>query len=124
MENIKIIRMKTGYDVIGFVSEDVNHQVHIKKPMKISITVDPKDQQQFFVIQNWLPHQYFSKDEVDIWQDDILFIIEATESFKTYYIEMIHKLDKLISVTNVLDNLKESEEIFNAIDEAINQTLH
>lgn len=124
MENIKIIRMKTGYDVIGFVSEDVNHQVHIKKPMKISITVDPKDQQQFFVIQNWLPHQYFSKDEVDIWQDDILFIIEATESFKTYYIEMIHKLDNLISATSVLNNLKDSVEILDAIDESVNQTLH
>lgn len=116
--------MKTGYDVIGFVSEDVNHQVHIKKPMKISITVDPKDQQQFFVIQNWLPHQYFSKDEVDIWQDDILFIVEATESFKNYYVEMIHKLDNLISATSILDKLKDSVEILDAIDESVNQTLH
>jgi hypothetical protein len=68
METIKILRMKSGYDLIGFVSEDLTHQVHIKKPMKISITVDPRDQQQFFVIQNWLPHQYFAKDEVDIWR--------------------------------------------------------
>ena len=57
METIKILRMKSGYDVIGFVSEE-NHQIHIKKPMKIGIQVDPRDQQQFFVIQNWLPHQY------------------------------------------------------------------
>ena len=74
METIKILRMKSGYDVIGFVSEE-NHQIHIKKPMKIGIQVDPRDQQQFFVIQNWLPHQYFQKDEANIWQDDILFIV-------------------------------------------------
>ena len=123
METIKILRMKSGYDVIGFVSEE-NHQVHIKKPMKIGIQVDPRDQQQFFVIQNWLPHQYFAKDETDVWQDDILFIAEPTESFSNYYIEMIHKLDKLISVTNVLDKLEGNNEIFDAMDEAVNQTLH
>jgi hypothetical protein len=113
METIKILRMKSGYDVIGFVSEE-NHQVHIKKPMKIGIQVDSKDQQQFFVIQNWLPHQYFSKDEVDIWQDDILFIVEATDTFKDYYVEMVNKLDKLVAVTSVLDKLENNEEIFNA----------
>lgn len=124
METIKILRMKHGYDVIGFVSEDLNHQIHIKKPMKIGIQVDPRDQQQFFVIQNWLPHQYFIKDEVDIWQDDILFIAEATESFKDYYIEMIHKLDKILSVSNILSNIQDNDEILNAIDESVNQTLH
>ena len=123
METIKILRMKSGYDVIGFVSEE-NHQVHIKKPMKIGIQVDPRDQQQFFVIQNWLPHQYFSKDEVDVWQDDILFVVEATDSFKEYYVEMINKLDKLVAVTNVLDKLESNNEIFDAMDEASNQTLH
>jgi hypothetical protein len=124
MENIKIIRMKAGYDLIGFVSEDLTHQVHIKKPMKIGIQVDPRDQQQFFVIQNWLPHQYFSQDEVNLWQDDIMFIVEATESFKEYYVEMLHKLDKLITAVSILDAVKDSEEIMNAMDESINQTLH
>jgi hypothetical protein len=124
METIKILRMKAGYDVIGFVSDETNFQLHIKKPMKIGIQVDPRDQQQFFVIQNWLPHQYFSKEEVDIWQDDILFIMDATESFKTYYIEMIHKLDKIITATSVLDNIQQTEEILDAMDEAYNQTLH
>jgi hypothetical protein len=124
METIKILRMKSGYDLIGFVSEDLAHQVHIKKPMKISITVDPKDQQQFFVIQNWLPHQYFVKDEVDLWQDDIMFIMETTESFKTYYIEMVHKLDKLITAVNVMNSIENHEEILDALDESYNQTLH
>jgi hypothetical protein len=124
MENIKIIRMKAGYDLIGFVSEDLTHQVHIKKPMKIGIQVDPRDQQQFFVIQNWLPHQYFSRDEVDIWQDDIMFIIEATESFKDYYVEMLHKLDKLITAVSIMDSIKDNDEILDAIDESYNQTLH
>ena len=124
MENIKILRMKSGYDLIGFVSEDLTHQVHIKKPMKISITVDPRDQQQFFVIQNWLPHQYFSRDEVDIWLDDILFIMEATESFKEYYVEMVHKLDKLITAVSVMNSIDNHEEVLDAMDEAYNQTLH
>ena len=124
METIKILRMKSGYDLIGFVSEDLIHQVHIKKPMKISITVDPRDQQQFFVIQNWLPHQYFSRDEVDLWQDDILFIMEATESFKDYYVEMIHKLDKLISAVKIMNGIEDHEEILNAMDEAYDQPIH
>lgn len=123
METIKILRMKSGYDVIGFVSED-NHVIHIKKPMKIGIQVDPKDQQQFFVIQNWLPHQYFSKDEVDIWGDDVLFSMEATEDFKSYYVEMVVKLDKLITATNILDKASNSDELLIAMDESINQTLH
>lgn len=123
MENIKILRMKTGYDVIGFVSEQ-DHSFHIKKPMKIGIQVDPKNEQQFFVIQNWLPHQYFSKDEVDIWMDDVLFSMEATEDFKIYYVEMIHKLDKLIEATHILDNSKNTEELMMAMDESINSTLH
>jgi hypothetical protein len=124
METIKILRMKSGYDLIGFVSEDLTHQVHIKKPMKISITVDPKDQQQFFVIQNWLPHQYFARDEVDLWQDDIMFVMEATESFKSYYIEMVHKLDKLITAVSVMNSIENHEDILDAMDEAYNQTLH
>jgi hypothetical protein len=124
METIKILRMKSGYDLIGFVSDETNFQIHIKKPMKISITVDPRDQQQFFVIQNWLPHQYFSSDEVDIWQDDILFIVEATESFKDYYVEMVHKLDKLISAVKIMDNYEDHEEILDAMDASANQTLH
>ena len=37
---------------------------------------------------------------------------------------MVNKLDKLVAVTSVLDKLEGNNEIFDAMDEASNQTLH
>ena len=127
MEQIKVIRLKVGIDLIGYVSELDSHRYRITKPMKIGIQIDPTNAQPYFTMQTWLPTQYIKTDFVDLWDNDIVFVSDTTINFEDYYLDTINKFDRINAGLEVIDNIKtikDEEEIMKALDEMDNQIIH
>ena len=121
MENIKIVRLKSGEDVIGYVTEDEN-MVIIGYPMIVDLVKSQGVQS--FVIQSWMPHQLFKHNEATLWLDDILFMSEVPDEFIIYYEDMVDKMTKYIAAEEILEHMKEEAVIADAMEERELSVLH
>jgi hypothetical protein len=116
---IQIVRMKTGEDIIGYISNVTESNFVIKNPMLIDVMVDMKSQQQSFVMKSWLPHQLYKDKEVSIWTNDTIFTADANDEFIVYYEMMIKKIEQYITGEQIMDTLDE-DDIYQAMDELDN----
>jgi len=124
IEEIKILRLKTGEDIVGYVSDINEMKVHIKTPMTIVIKSDPETMKQVFVIRSWLPHQLIMDNEATLWNNDILLTLEPNSEFIDYYTESVVELERLITMKEIMDHLKEETEIMEALKELESNQVH
>jgi hypothetical protein len=113
---VKIIRLKTGEDIIGYVYDISDSKFTINNPMLIDVDIDMKSSQQAFVIKSWMPHQLYKNKEVSIWTNDILFISEPSDVFVEYYEKMIKKIEQYIIAEQFMDEM-EDDELYLAMNE-------
>lgn len=113
---VKIIRLKTGEDIVGYVYDMCESKFTINNPMLIDVDIDMKSGQQAFVIKSWIPHQLYKNKEVSIWTNDTLFISEASDVFVEYYEKMVKKIDQFILAEQFRDEL-DDDEMFQAMNE-------
>lgn len=124
IEEIKVLRLKTGDDVIGYVSDIDDNRIHIRSPMLIDIMTDYKSAKQSFVIQSWLPHQLIKTNETTLWSIDILTILEPTETFIDYYTDMVTKIERYNALAEIMEHLEDEEEISEAMEEKDLSVVH
>lgn len=124
IEEIKVLRLKTGDDVIGYVSDIDDNRIHIRNPMLIDIMTDYKSAKQSFVIQSWLPHQLIKTNETTLWSIDILTILEPTETFIDYYTDMVTKIERYNALAEIMEHLEDEEEISEAMEEKDLSVVH
>ena len=122
MEEIRIIRLKSGDDVIGVVSDIDENKINVRYPMVVDIM--DSGTHQSYVIQSWLPHQMFQHNEVDLFNDDILFVASATDKFIEYYSQMVEKLEKYITSSEIMTHLEEEEELIEVMNEKASNIVH
>ena len=113
---IRLVRMKTGEDIIGFVTDLSESKFNIHSPMMIDVATDMKTGQQSFVMKSWLPHQLYKDAHVDIWTNDTLFITEAKDEFVEYYEMMVKKIEQYLLAEQFLDDI-EDDELYLAMNE-------
>lgn len=111
IQEIKIVKLKTGEDIIGSITDIDETRFSIKNPMLIDIMEDSKSMQQSYVIKSWLPHQLYKLNEVSLWIDDTLFMSEATNNITEYYHMMVEKIDRYIASEELMDKFKDDELI-------------
>lgn len=116
---IKLVRFKTGEDIIGFITDIDDSHFNIKNPMLIDIVMDTKTMTQSFVMKPWLPHQLYKNDEVTIWTNDTLFSSEANDEFIDYFNSMVEKIQKFIAAEDIMNNIKD-DELYDALIELDN----
>lgn len=124
IEDIRVLRLKTGEDVIGYVSDIDDNRIHIRNPMLIDIMTDYKTAKQSFVIQSWLPHQLIKSNETSLWSIDILTILEPTETFIDYYTDMVTKIERYNALAEIMEHLEDEEEISEAMEEKDLSVVH
>lgn len=123
IEDIRIVRLKTGEDIIGTVTDIDDMRFSIRTPMMVEIHRDMKTLQQSFLLASWLPHQLYKDNEVSIWSSDVLFVSEPTEFFVEYYSNMVSKLEEYIEADNFMNKLKD-DELYQALNEIDESTIH
>ena len=122
IEDIKLVRFKTGEDIIGYVS-DINHdKLNIKFPMLV--ITDDVNGQKAYVMAPWLPHQLYKLNEASVWSNDVMFVADATDVFIDYYKEMVVKLEKYITASEIMEHMQEEEELIDALMEKDSSVVH
>ena len=122
IEEIRIVRMKTGEDVIGFVSDIDDSKIHVKYPMVVDI--EEQSGHQAYVLHSWLPFQLYKHNEASLWSNDVLFISEPSDSFIEYYNKMVATLEKYITASEIMEHLDEEVVLSEALSEKALSVIH
>jgi hypothetical protein len=122
IEDIKLVRFKTGEDIIGYVSDINDDRINIKFPMVV--ITDDVNGQKAYVMAPWLPHQLYKLNETSIWSNDVMFVADATDVFVDYYKEMVVKLEKYITASEIMEHMQDEEELIEALIEKDSNVIH
>lgn len=114
MNSIKIVRLKTGEDVVGYITEDLYGKILIKEPMCIDFQYDNKSNSDVLSLMNWIPVSIIKVNEVSLFENDILAFFEPTDKFIEYYDA---------SVVMINDAMKREQEVDDMSDEQISELI-
>jgi len=138
MDNVKIIRMQTGEDIMASMIEKVeqNETVVLNNPMRLVFRRLPTGQT-VLMMMPWLPVELIKEDSAIIYTTDIITIVEPKESMKEYYENLVDKtIEEMLNSEEILEqrlaNMEKeekeeqqiAEEIINEIREMRNKQLH
>lgn len=92
MSYIKILRLKSGEDIIGFVTPDEKNKkiLNVRYPLNVIINYNYKKGNQELVMSYWLPVNLLEKNEANIPVSEILLVLEVKKSFKEYYLNFLN----------------------------------
>ena len=138
MDNVKIIRMQTGEDIMASMidKEEQNETVVLNNPMRLVFRRLPTGQT-VLMMMPWLPVELIKEDSAIIYTTDIITIVEPKESMKEYYENLVDKtIEEMLNseelIEQRLSNMEKeeqeeqkiAEEIINEIREMRNKQLH
>jgi len=138
MDNVKIIRMQTGEDIMASMieEEEQNETVVLNNPMRLVFRRLPTGQT-VLMMMPWLPVELIKEDSATIYTTDIITIVEPKESMKEYYENLVDKtIEEMLNSEELLEQRlsnmekeeqeeqKIAEEIINEIREMRNKQLH
>lgn len=117
LETIKIIRLKNGEDIIGFIKSEDEVTYDISEPMTVDVEVRGGNAGNL-IMSNWLPIQLIKKNETQIKSEDILTMMEPEENFIEYYMNTVDKLNKILEVKKEAAAMTDEQvtEILNALE--------
>jgi len=117
MDNIKIVRLQNGEDIVGTVISQDDDQFTICEPMKDGIQF--KNNESGLIMNHWLPVQLLKKNEAVISTKDIMCVFEPLDDLCEFYVNSVEKIKKLLKARDIMDDLDdiESLDIMEALDE-------
>ena len=125
--NIRIVRLQNGEDIVGYVTskEDGHHE--IVEPMTVG--VEYKNREAGLVMRHWLPIQLVKKNETILTDKDIICMFEPADDFCEYYENTVEKIRDLIKAKNLVDNFTDEEvnnimDAFEELEDDNGHTLH
>ena len=103
MDNIKIVRLQNGEDLIGDITFRADGSFNIYEPMVVEI--DFRGKYAGLVMHHWLPLQLIKKNEITLMPKDIIFITEPTDDFSEYYIHTVERLQEMLAAKDELKTM-------------------
>lgn len=119
MDNVKIIRMQTGEDIMASMSDDNDKEtVLLNNPMRIIFRRMPTGQT-VFMMMPWLPVELIKDDSALIYLSDIITVIEPKDSMVEYYGNLVNRtlLENLSSDEMIDELLREQQEEVEQVEE-------
>lgn len=116
MENIKIVRLKNGEDIVGQLY-NIEDSYDVIEPM--TVDVEYRGKEAGLVMRHYLPVQLVKHNEITIKQTDVLCVMEPSDDFVEYYMNTVEKIHDLLKARNLVDELDDNEvnDIMDALDE-------
>lgn len=108
---IKILRLKTGEDIISFIEMD-DKTITLHHPICVYIKFNPSKNTQELIMSYWLPNSLLKKQSAIIPTSEILAEMEPKESFKKYYLNFLNGTEG------------ESIDSSETVEKNISKTLH
>lgn len=134
-QNIKIIRMQTGEDIVANIVEEDEDSVLLNSPMRL-IFRRLQNGQSVMMMLPWLPVELIKEDSTIVYLDDIITVMNPKDSMIEYYENIVNKslmdasdFDDILSEPEEdLEDLEEineiTEELTERLEEIKNRTLH
>ena len=126
MDNIKIVKLRNGEDLVGTLTSTEIGNYRLEEPMAFEI--DFRHNSSGLIMRHWLPVQLVKKNEIELTQKDILAIIEPADDFCEYYCNTVEKIKELLKAKNLVDDMSDEEidMIMNEFEDMNNDgaTLH
>jgi hypothetical protein len=108
-ENIKIIRMQSGEDIVASYTHDIEtNQATLKGPMRL-VFRRLETGKTMMVMMPWLPVEVMIENVATVSQKDILTVIEPKAEFVEYYDNTISEIELYTESANMEDLLEEEE---------------
>lgn len=128
MDNIKIVRLKNGEDIVGQIvnTTGVTDSYDVIEPM--TVDVEYRGKEAGLVMRHWLPVQLVKRNEITLKHADILCVLDADDEFAEYYLNTVEKIHDLLKAKNLVNELSDNEidDIMEAFEEIkqYGNTLH
>jgi len=109
-ENIKIIRMQSGEDIVASYTHDIEtNQATLKGPMRL-VFRRLETGKTMMVMMPWLPVEVMIENVATVSQKDILTVIQPKAEFMEYYDNTISEIELYTESANMEDLLEEDYE--------------
>ena len=119
MDNIKMVRLQNGEDIIGTISSNTSGVYNVSHPMVVEIT--SRNGMPILGMTHWLPVQLVKTNEVTLSDKDILCMIEPSEDFIEYYNNTVEKISELLKAKKIIKDQMEDPDTFEEdIEEIMN----
>ena len=90
MNNIKVVRLLDGTDIVSIIDELRNGEFLLINPMEFQVQV--RGQASHITLSPYLPFQFVEKNEVVIYSKDVVFMTTPKEEFAEYYETSVEQL--------------------------------
>ena len=122
---VKIIRLKSGEDIIGMCNAFSKEEMDIFEPM----TVDVETRGTYaghLIMANWLPVNLIKENKTTLKTEDVLFLLDPEDSFIEYYNNMVDKLKEALQAKRDVQDMSDEQitEILNAMENPESRVLH
>lgn len=87
---VKIVRLTTGEDIIGFIFVDeLEYIIHVKYPKAFYFNLDTDSLEEELILVDWLPQPAYYSQEVSFSKENVLFISDCNIDFGYEYLNLI-----------------------------------
>ena len=108
MEAIKILRLKSGEDIITYLEQVDKLNFIVREPMVVLLKNDTRSGRQIIMMDHWLPAPLIQNNEAFITESEIVTILEPTSEFSEYFENAVDTIHKAKTVEE--DSSEASEE--------------
>lgn len=113
MEQVKLIRLKTGEDVISYVETYDAGTVILRSPMVVIVKMNMRTESQTVLMDHWLPITVIKENEAIIDAAEILTMVDPTSEFSEYYVDAVVTLDEVKANKSNPNGSSSNEDEFN-----------
>jgi len=119
--NIKIVRLESGEDIIAnYFEDEETGAVLLNSPMHIIFKRMPTGRTVMMMLP-WLPLELIKDNHAIIGSEKILTMIEPKDELITYYNKMIVEADEIVDDDMLAKALEEDEDDANEMQELIEE---
>jgi hypothetical protein len=85
MEAIKLIRLKSGEDIVAYIEQVDKLNFVVREPMVVITKYDNRSGNNVVLIDHWLPTSIIRHNEAFITESEIITMLEPSSAFTEYY---------------------------------------
>jgi len=123
MDNIKIVRLQSGEDIIAHYKEDEpSGIVLLTHPMSLMFKRLPTGKA-VMLMSPWLPLELIESDSAHLYAQDILSVFQPKASLIDYYYNTVKEVEEeiIMSSSDVEESLKSNESTISNIIEYLGE---
>ena len=96
MEAVKIVRLKSGEDIICYIEQVDKMNFIVREPMVVLTKQDFKNDKHVIMMNHWLPVPLIRHNEAFIMESEIITMLEPTSEFSSYYENSVNAIKQYL----------------------------